>query len=88
MSTLPPPATNKFPDSSIEKKCYDIADKFKEFIPIANDRNRLGFNLVKFVQGEGDAPEILVKSAKLKLEGISPKDLAAKIEEELIKMNK
>ena len=83
MSTLPPPATEKFPNSSIEKKCYDLVDMFKEFIPISNDRNRLGFNLVKFVQGEGDAPEILVKSTKIKLEGISHKDLAVKLSEEL-----
>ena len=83
MSTLPPPATQKFPDSSIEKKCYEIVDKYKEFIPIMNDRNRLGFSLVKFIQGEGDSPEILVKSTKIKLEGISTKDLAAKLNEEL-----
>ena len=83
MSTLPPPATNKFPDSSLEKKCYDIVDKYKEFIPIMNDRNRLGFNLVKFIQGEGDSPEILVKSTKIKLEGISQQDLAAKLNDDL-----
>ena len=83
MSTLPPPATEKFPHSSIEKQCYDLVDKIKEFILITNDRNRLGFNLVKFVQGEGDAPEILVKSTKIKLEGISHKDLAVKLSEEL-----
>ena len=83
MSTLPPPATQNFPDSSIEKKCYDIVDKYKEYIPIMNDRNRLGFNLVKFVQGEGDAPEVLVKSTKIKLEGISQKDLAVKLNEDL-----
>lgn len=88
MSTLPPPATQKFPDSSIEKKCYDIVDKFKEFIPIMNDRNRLGFNLVKFVQGEGDSPEILVKSTKIKLEGISQKDLAVKLNDELDSLKK
>lgn len=88
MSTLPPPATQKFPDSSIEKQCYDLVDKFKDFIPISNDRNRLGFNLVKFVQGEGDAPEILVKSTKIKLEGISHKDLAVKINEELKNITK
>lgn len=83
MSTLPPPATQKFPDNSIEKKCYDIVEKYKEFIPIMNDRNRLGFNLVKFVQGEGDSPEILVKSTKIKLEGISNQDLASKLNEDL-----
>ena len=83
MTTLPPPATNSFSENSIEKKCYEIVDKYKEFIPLMNDRNRLGFNLVKFVQGEGDSPEILVKSTKLKLEGISQKDLAVKINEDL-----
>jgi hypothetical protein len=86
MATLPPPATNYFPENSIEKQCYNIAELFKENIPIMNDRNRLGFNLYRFVKGEGDAPEILVKSTKIKIVEISKEELAKKISEELKKI--
>lgn len=85
MTTLPPPNTNFFPESSLEKKCYNVAEMFKEFIPIMNDRNRLGYNLFKFMKGEGDKPEIIVKNAKLKIEGISADELAKRISEELAK---
>ncbi len=81
MTTLPPPATKFFPEDSIEKQCYNIAESFKEYIPIMNDRNRLGFNLYRFVKGEGDKPEIILKNAKLKIEGISLSDLAKKLDE-------
>ncbi|HZW38257.1 MAG: hypothetical protein ACM3O3_03365 [Syntrophothermus sp.] len=79
MTTLPPPGTNFFPDDSIEKRVYNFVDELKEFLPIPNDRNRLGFALVKYVKGEGDAPEILVKTQKLKIENITPEELAKKI---------
>jgi len=86
MSTLPPPVTKHFPDDSLEKKVYNIVDKFGDYIPIANDRNRLGFNLYKYVKGEGDHPRVLVESAKLKIEGISAKELAEKITAEIEKL--
>lgn len=87
MTTLPPPATKVFPESTIEKKCYNIVELFKENIPIMNDRNRLGFNLYKYITGEGDAPEILVKSTKIKIEGITKEELARRLAEELAKIN-
>ncbi len=71
---------------SIEKKCYKIVGKFEEFIPVTNDRNRLGFCLVKYMQGEGDPPEVLVKSTKVQLEGIAGEELATKLNEELNKI--
>lgn len=86
MTTLPPPATKVFPESTIEKKCYNIVELFKENIPIMNDRNRLGFNLYKFMTGEGDSPEILVKSTKIKIVEISKEELAKRISEELKKI--
>jgi hypothetical protein len=85
MTTLPPPKTNFFPEDSLEKKCYNIAESFSEYIPVMNDRNRLGYNLYKFMKGEGDAPEIIVKNAKLKIEGITHDELAKKISEALNK---
>ena len=87
MTTLPPPATKNFPENSIEKKCYNIVEMFKGNIPIMNDRNRLGYNLYKFMTGEGDSPEILVKSTKIKIEGITKTELAKRLTEELRKIN-
>ena len=83
MTTLPPPGVNPAPEQSIEKKVYDIVDKFKDHLPVVNDRYRLGFTLYKFVKGEGDPPEVLVKSTKIKLEGISEAEFAKKLSEEL-----
>jgi len=86
MSTLPPPATKKFPEDSIEKKCYAIAELLTEFIPAMNERNRLGFNLYKYVTGEGDAPEIIVRNAKIVFQGITEKELVNKISAEIEKI--
>jgi len=83
MTTLAPPATNNFPDDSLEKQVYNIVEKYSENIPIPNDRNRLSFNLYRFMTGEGDPPEISVKTSKLKLEGLTEKELSAKLSEEL-----
>ena len=79
MSTLPPPDVQKFPESSLEKKVYNIVESFKEYLPIANDRNRLGFNLYKYMKGEGDDPSIIVKNAKVQITGITEKELAEKL---------
>ncbi|MGE5402607.1 MAG: hypothetical protein ACM3S2_19600 [Ignavibacteriales bacterium] len=83
MTTLPPPAVKPFPEDSLEKQVYTIVEKYKENIPIANDRNRLSFSLYKYMNGEGDKPEILVKTTKIKIVGIEPMALAQKLNEEL-----
>ena len=88
MTTLPPPAVKKFPDSSLEKQCYNIAEMFIENIPIMNDRNRLGYCLYKYMTGEGDAPEVIVSSTKIKIEGITKPELAKKLADELTKIKK
>jgi len=88
MSTLPPPAVKRFPEDSLEKKVYKVVENFREFIPIANDRNRLGFSLYKYVAGEGDSPAVLLKSTKIKIVGIPPEELSAKISKELEAINK
>ncbi|MFA6597271.1 MAG: hypothetical protein WCS69_06080 [Ignavibacteriaceae bacterium] len=80
MSTLPSPATKEFAASTIEKQVYTLTESLKEYLPIANDRNRLGYSLYKFMTGQGDEPLISVKSAKLKIVGISDVELAKKIE--------
>lgn len=86
MSSLPPPATQKFPDDSIEKKVYNIVENLAEYLPLPNDRNRLGFNLFKLMKGEGDKPAVIILNAKLTIKGISDKELVHKIEEELKKI--
>jgi len=83
MTSLPPPQTKNFPDDSLEKKVYKIVEDLSEYLPVMNDRNRLGFSLYKYMKGEGDSPEILVKSSKVKVVGISLEDLAAKISKEI-----
>jgi hypothetical protein len=87
MTSLPAPGVKEYPENSIEKKCYNIAEMFKEFIPIMNDRNRLGFCIYKYIKGEGDKPDVLVSSTKIKIVGISKEELAAKLTEEINKIN-
>ena len=86
MGTLPPPATKLFPEDSLEKKVYNAVNKFREYLPIENDRNRLGYALFKYVTGEGDEPSITLKSTKVKVEGISLQELAKKITIEIDKI--
>ena len=88
MGTLPPPKTKNFPEDSMEKKVYNIVEQFHKNIPIMNDRNRLGFSLYKYMKGEGDDPATLIKSTKIKIEGISEEELAYKISSEIDKLKK
>jgi hypothetical protein len=87
MSTLSQPGTIEFPESSIEKKVYNIVELFSSNIPITNDKNRLGFGLYKFMKGEGDPPKVLLRSAKIKVVGIRLDELAEKIDAELKKIS-
>lgn len=86
MSTLPPPSVKKSSDDSLESKVYTIVESLKDYIPVMNDRNRLGFGLYKYLKGEGDKPEILVKTSKLNVKNISLDKLAEKINVELSKL--
>jgi hypothetical protein len=87
MTTLTPPGTIEFPQSSLEKKIYNIVENFAEYIPITNDKNRLGYCLFKFMKGEGDSPKISLRSAKIKVVGISIDELAEKLDIELKKVS-
>jgi hypothetical protein len=87
MTTLTPPGTIEFPESSVEKKVYNIVENFREHIPITNDKNRLGYCLFKFMKGEGDPPKVALRSAKIKVVGISIDELAGKIDVELKKIS-
>ena len=86
MGTLPPPKVKKAPEDSLESKVYTMVETFKEYIPIPNDRNRLSYCLFKYLNGEGDAPKILLKTSKINYEGISKEELAKKLDEELSKI--
>lgn len=86
MTTLPPPKVKKAPEDSIESKVYTMVETFKEYIPTPNDRNRLSYCLFKYLNGEGDAPKILLKTSKINYEGISKEELAKKLDEELSKI--
>ena len=83
MSTKAPSGVKRFSETSVEKKVYNLVESLKEFMPINNDRNRLGYGLVKYLSGDGDAPEILVKSAKINISGIEYSELAKKLSEGL-----
>jgi hypothetical protein len=87
MSTLPPPGTIEFPQTSLEKKVYRIVESFGEYIPISNDKNRLGYCLFKFMNKEGDPPAVALRSSKIKVVGISIDELAKKIDVELKKIS-
>jgi hypothetical protein len=87
MTTLPSPGTKEFPETSLEKQVYKIVEALAEYIPIINDKNRLGFGLYKFMKGEGDPPKVLLRSAKIKITGITVDELAAKIDAELNKIS-
>lgn len=80
MSTLAPSPIKKFSDNTIEKKVYSFVDTFSNEIPIPNDRYRLSYNLIKYMQGEGDEPKILIKSAKIKYQNISEAELSQKLQ--------
>ena len=88
MTTLSPPGTKEFPETSLEKQVYNIVEALADYIPLINDKNRLGFGLYKFMKGEGDPPKVLLRSAKIKTTGITVDELAAKIDAELKKISK
>ena len=88
MTSSKSPGTNKFPDDSIEKQVYNIVDNLKGYLPVTNDRNRLGFCLYKYMKGEGDTPDVIIKTNKLTIEKISPEELATKINTEIAKIRK
>ena len=86
MTTLPPPKVKKSPEDSLESKVYAMIENYKQYIPIPADRNRLSYCLLKYLNGEGDAPIITLKTSKINFEGISREELAKKLDEELSKI--
>jgi hypothetical protein len=83
MSTLPPSPVKEFSDDSLEKKVYSMVETLEDKIPLMNDRNRLAFALLNYLNGHGDAPIITVRNNKLTLNNISEPELAKIIEAKL-----
>jgi hypothetical protein len=77
-------SVRKFPEDSIEAKVYNLVESLSSNIPLPNDRNRLAFSLIKYLQGEGDNPSILVRSTKIRVEGISSEELAGKLDSAIL----
>lgn len=88
MTTLPPPSMKKSDENSLEKQVYNLVEELKDYITIPNDRYRLAYNLIKYLEGEADIPEILIKSTKVEYINISEADLVLKINEGLSKIKK
>lgn len=74
-------------ESSLEKKVYSVVDRYKEYLPVENDRYRLAYALYKYVTGEGDEPAITVKTNRLTLEGITEQELADNLAKDLKDLN-
>jgi len=83
MTTLPGPKTVDFPENSLEEQVYSVAEDLKEYLPVPNDRNRLGYMLFKFFNKQGDGPEIIIKSGKFTIEGISRDNLISLLSEKI-----
>lgn len=83
MTSLPPAPIKPFPENSIEKKAYSIAESLADYLPIMNDRNRLGFNLYRHLRGEGDDISTIVITNKFTIEKISRDELISLIEEKV-----
>jgi len=83
MTTLPAAGFKPANKDSIESKLDIVVESLSEYIPIKNERVRLIFNLYKFLKGEGDGPETVISSAKIRFENISKDDLVKKINEKL-----
>ncbi|HOJ18693.1 MAG: hypothetical protein GX452_09785 [Ignavibacteriales bacterium] len=88
MSTLQPPSTREFPSESIEKQVYSIVEKYKAYIPIENDRNRLGFYLYKYILNEGEPPIKSIPYSKVLLRDITKEELADKLQADLDQISK
>lgn len=86
MTSLPPAPVKPFPDESIEKKAYKIAESLSEYLPIMNDRNRLGFNLYRHLKGEGDDIETIVRTNKFTIEKISREELINLIRQKIVEV--
>ncbi len=83
MTSLPSAPVKPFPENSIEKIAYSIAESLREYLPVMNDRNRLGFNLYRLLRGEGDDVPTIIRTNKFTIENISKEELINLIEQKI-----
>ncbi len=83
MTSLPSAPVQPFPENSIEKIAYSIAESLREYLPVMNDRNRLGFNLYRLLRGEGDDVPTIIRTNKFTIENISKEELINLIEQKI-----
>ena len=88
MATLPASPVKEFPENSLEKKVYLLVDSLEENIPLMNDRNRLSFALLNYLNGHGDSPAITVRNNKLHLDKITASELAKILETKIADIKK
>ncbi|PID61123.1 MAG: hypothetical protein CR986_03195 [Ignavibacteriae bacterium] len=88
MATKPAPKVKNFSEDSLEKKVYSFIDTLEDKIPLMNDRNRLSFALLNYINGTGDSPLITIRNNKLTLQNTSREELAKIIEEKLFEIKK
>ena len=88
MATLPASPVKEFPENSLEKKVYSLVDSLEENIPLMNDRNRLSFALLNYLNGHGDSPAITVRNNKLHLDKITASELAKILETKIADIKK
>ena len=88
MATLPASSVKEFPENSLEKKVYSMVGKLEQNIPLMNDRNRLSFALLNYLNGHGDSPAITVRNNKLHLNNISAAELVKILETKIEEIKK
>lgn len=88
MTTLPPAQVKKFSDDTLEKKIYNAVEELAQYLPIQNDRYRLGYNLYKQFIGEGDTTEVIVRTNRFAINGITKEDLVKLIDEKMSAIKK
>ncbi len=69
----------KHETDALEHKVYSFVETLSEYLPIANDRARLSYDLVKYLWGESDTVDVIVKKNKVKIVNITFEELVDKI---------
>lgn len=83
MSTANAAGIMHFPENSLEKKVYSLIDKYQQYLPVDSDRYRFSLGLFNYLSEKGDRPEVLIKSSKVNLVGISEKNFIEIINKEI-----
>lgn len=83
MATAKAPGIKPSPEYSLEKKVYNLVEKYTEYLPYNSERYRLAFCLYNYLQGKGDEPEIIVATNKFNLKNISREEFINILENDI-----